>query len=137
MKYNLSNRFECEKCDVYYAKLKRDGKKIELTEKQKRTLSQNALFHVWVAVFAEFIGEVSIEACKTDVKRYLLGARERVSKITGKTEMEDYKTSEMSTKELSDFMDKFKIWAQTEGCYLPYWKEQGFDEMIEQYKNWI
>jgi hypothetical protein len=105
-------------------------------EKQKRTPSQNSLFHVWVAVFADYIGYESREECKKDIKRFFLGMRERVNRITGEIENDDFETSKMSTKELSDFMDRFKVWALTEyNCYLPYWKDAGYDEMIAEYKH--
>ena len=99
-----------------------------------RSLQASALFHVWIKVFADHIGEPSLERCKTDVKRHILGVKERMSAITGKVEIEDYKTSEMTTGELSSFMEKFKIWAKDEfGCRLPYWREQGYEQMIELY----
>ena len=136
MRYDLSNKLDVAKFDTYSERLKRDGKKVELTEKRKRTLSQNDTFHMWVAVFADFIGETNFEECKSDIKRHLLGMRERYSKITGKVEFEDFETSKMNTKEMSDFMDKFKIWAQQEGCYLPYWKDAGYEEMMQQYSRY-
>ena len=101
---------------------------------QKRSLHASALLHVWIKVFADHIGEPSVERCKTDVKRHILGVKERESKITGKVTAEDYKTSEMTTAELSDFMSKFKIWALCVfDCRLPFWREDGYEQMIEQY----
>ena len=134
MRFNLSNDYDVAKFDTYCTKLKRDKKNVELSDKQRRTIDQNALFHAWIKVFADFVGEVSIEACKQDIKRYFLGTKERVNRITGEVVIEDYKTSEMTTEQLADFMNKFKIWAQGEGCYLPYWKDAGFDEMISRYE---
>ena len=137
MKFNLANNFELEKYKTYSEKLIEKACIVELTEKKKkRTIDQNSLFHLWVAVFADFIGEPSKESCKRDVKRELLGQKVCKNIFTGQSEFEDYKTSEMTTKELGEFMDKFKIWAQTEyGCYLPYFGDAGYEEMIEQYKN--
>ena len=77
---------------------------------------------------------MSYEACKTDVKRRILGVKPRESIIAKGVIFEDYKTSEMTTAELANFMGKFKIWAKDEfGCILPYYREQGYEEMIEQY----
>ena len=135
MKFDLTNAFEREKAKVYFDKLHKKGCKIELSEKQKiRSIAANNLFHLWIAVFAEHIGELELDVVKRYVKRALLGTREVVIKATGETQVEDFKTSAMSTKELSDFMDKFKMWADTEfGCYLPYIFEPGYEEMIEHY----
>ena len=42
----------------------------------------------------------------------------------------------MTVQELSSFMDRMKAWAATDlGIYLPYWKNPGYEEMIEMYKN--
>ena len=42
----------------------------------------------------------------------------------------------MSTSELSSFMDKMKIWAQSElGCYLPYFGDPGYEEMASEYNG--
>lgn len=132
MIFKTDNTFERERAKVYFNKLISSGKTIEVTEKRKvRTLNQNALFHIWVQVIAEHVGYTSFENCKRDIKRTLLGTREEANRITGEIQQVDYKTSEMSTSELSSFMDKMKIWAQTElGCYLPYYGDPGYEEMI-------
>ena len=138
MKFDLTNAFEREKAKVYFDKLLKKECKIELSEKQKqRTLNQNSLFHLWIAVFAEHIGELELDVVKRYVKRALLGTREIVIKATGESQIEDFKTSAMSTKELSDFMDKFKMWADADfGCYLPYIFDPGYEEMIEHYSRY-
>ena len=42
----------------------------------------------------------------------------------------------MSASELSSFMDKMKIWAQSElGCYLPYFGDPGYEEMVAEYNG--
>ena len=135
MIFKTDNALERERAKVYFNKLISSGKTIEVTEKRKlRTLSQSALFHLWVQVIANHVGYTSLENCKRDIKRTLLGTREEVSRITGEIQQVDYKTSEMSTVELSSFMDKMKIWAQSElGCYLPYFGDPGYEEMMDRY----
>lgn len=103
-------------------------------KRKQRTLNQNALFHLWIQVIADHAGYTSLEDCKRDVKRALLGMREDMNKITGETQMVDYQTSSMTTSELSSLMDKMKVWAQTDlGCYLPYFGDPGYEEMYQQY----
>jgi len=135
MRYDFSNIFDCQKARVYLEKLISDKEKAELTKKnKKRTLSQNALFHVWVAVFAEFSGYESKDECKIQIKRKILGQYPKFNRLTGNEEMMDYETHLMDTKQLSDFMDKFKIWANVEfGCYLPYFGDAGYEEMVQKY----
>ncbi len=109
--------------------------KKNLTEEQQRTLRQNSTVHLWFSVFADEIG-CTHDECKRDVKRKLLGRKPVVNVITGETDWEDYKTSEMSVAELSSFMERFKIWANTDyGCYLPYWGDAGYEEMMREYRN--
>ena len=135
MIFDGSNPLDAERARTQLEYFIANGKKFEQKEKRKkRTLSQNALFHVWIKVFAEHTGELNLDDCKMDVKRCLLGMKERVNKLTGEVEACDYETSKMDTKELSDFMGKFKVWAQSEwGCYLPYKDDAGYDEMISMY----
>lgn len=133
---DLKNSFEVQKARVYLEKLITEGCKIELTKKQQiRTLSQNGLLHVWFTVFAEFAGYESMEDCKVDIKRTILGQKPKFNKLTGVEELRDYETHLMTTKELSNFMDKFKIWAKNEfGCYLPYYGDAGYEDMINHYR---
>lgn len=136
MIFKILKYSDWQKIIEYIDKLPGDKKFIaEIKEKrEKRTLDQNGLFHVWIKVFAEFTGERSLEACKRDVKRTLLGLKETVNIFTGEIQKEEYHTSEMDTKEMAELMTAFKEWAMSEwGCYLPYWKDAGYDDMINQY----
>ena len=102
----------------------------------KRTLDQNNLFHLWVSVIADDLGYTDKEACKRDIKRTILGQKEDVNRLTGEVIQVDYRTSEMTVSELASFMDKMKAWVGTDlGIYLPYWKDPGYEEMYQMYKN--
>lgn len=135
MVFNTRNAFDRERAITYFNKIIKSGEFIEVSMKRKqRTLNQNALFHLWIQVIADHAGYTSLEDCKRDVKRALLGMREDMNKITGETQMADYQTSSMTTSELSSLMDKMKVWAQTDlGCYLPYFGDPGYEEMYQQY----
>lgn len=138
MLFNLDSPLDQERARVRLESLIARRRVAELTEKtgRKRTSDQNALFHLWVSVIADELGYTDKERCKRDVKRTLLGQREDVNRLTGEVIQADYKTSEMTTQELSALMDKMKAWAQTDlGIYLPYWKDPGYEEMYRQYKN--
>lgn len=85
-------------------------------------------------MISDHIGYTSLEDCKRDVKRALLGMREDTNRITGERQKVDYQTSAMTTSELSSLMDKMKVWARTDlGCYLPYFGDPGYEEMYQQY----
>lgn len=135
MVFNTRNAFDRERAITYFNKIIKSGEFIEISMKRKqRTLNQNALFHLWIQVIADHAGYTSLEDCKRDVKRALLGMREDTNRITGERQKVDYQTSAMTTSELSSLMDKMKVWAQTDlGCYLPYFGDPGYEEMYQQY----
>ena len=145
MKYDGNNEFELKRAEIYFEKLVRNKAIFEirelkdkrsLTEEEQRTLQQNGTIHMWFAVVADFLGYTSKEECKKDVKRHILGQKEYYNRITQKVELTDYETHLMTIQELSSFMEKFKAWAQTDlGCYLPYFKDAGYEEMKQMYKN--
>jgi hypothetical protein len=137
MIFKLSNKFDAERARAYLSKLIARGGTAELTEKRPaRTLDQNALFHVWIAVFADFAGYESKADCKRDIKRVILGQREYVNRLTGEIERTDYETHLMDTKQMSVLMDRFKSWALSEqGCYLPFYGDIGYEEMMNEYYN--
>ena len=102
MVFNTRNAFDRERAITYFNKIIKSGEFIEVSMKRKqRTLNQNALFHLWIQVIADHAGYTSLEDCKRDVKRALLGMREDMNKITGETQMVDFQTSSMTTSELS------------------------------------
>lgn len=135
MVFNTRNAFDRERAITYFNKIIKSGEFIEVSMKRKqRTLNQNALFHLWIQVIADHAGYTSLEDCKRDVKRALLGMREDTNRITGERQKVDYQTSAMTTSELSSLMDKMKVWAQTDlVCYLPYFGDPGYEEMYQQY----
>lgn len=135
--YDTSNTLEKEQFKARASFLADSGKIVELSEKKpRRTNQQNRTIHMWFAVMADFLGYTSIEDCKRDIKRAILGQIEYRNEITGKVELKDYETHLMNISELSSFMDKFKIWAISElGCYLPYYGDAGYEEMTNEYKN--
>lgn len=135
MRFNLSNPLEASKAKVYLASLIKDcAKSVEITNKRKRTLSQNALFHVWIRCFADFIGETDIDYCRVSVVRAILGQKVKSNKFTNRTEYYDYRTSEMSTEQMTLLLDKFHAWAQTEyNLHLPLPEENGYDDMYNAY----
>ena len=135
MRYDLSKVLPLKNFELKCEECKRKGQVVELTVKSRpRSLNQNSLFHVWVKVFADYIGETDLEACKSMIKNHLLGRKIVQNRFNGQEEMQDFKTRELSNKQMSEFMDKFKAFAMAEyGCYLPYGNEEGYHEMLGEY----
>lgn len=110
---------------------------IEVIDRGKftnRTNQQNRTLHLWLRVLADYFGYTSLEECKRDIKREILGTVESVNRITGEITQEVQQTSKMSTKELSLFLDKLKTWAMAEhGVYLPMYTDAGYNELMQTY----
>lgn len=92
---------------------KLDKNSYTLTLSDNRTLQQNNKFHAMVRELADHLGELDIELLKKQIKKELGYYKEE------KVETEDTtyslivyeKTSEMSVRELAEFIKKFEIWA--------------------------
>lgn len=142
MIYNSLNAFDREKAKARFEKLIKKRATFDLTEKQNpkeadiRSGQQNKTVHLWFSVMADFFGYTSNDDCKRDAKRAILGQLSYDNPLTGKTELRDYETHLMTVSELGSFMNKFKIWALSDhGCYLPYFGDPGYDEMVQMHKN--
>lgn len=137
MHYDLSNSLDRECFKARVNKLYERGAKVELKEiRQKRTLSQNAIFHLWIGVIADAIGEYDRESVKRDVKQLFLGTSEAYNRFTGELIQVEAKTSKLSTEQMSDLLSRVQHWAREElGVYLPSPDDEGFAEMQERYTH--
>lgn len=81
--------------------------------KATRTLPQNNTVHKWFGEIAEFTGD-SPASVKEDLKQAFLP--QVPSHLTGKTRPKG--TSELSTMEMSDFMEQVQMVAANLGCPL-------------------
>lgn len=135
MHYDLQNALDRECFKARVKKLYEQGAKVELKEiRQKRTLSQNAIFHLWIALIADHIGEYDRESLKRDIKQLFLGSSEAYNRFTGETIQVEAKTSKLTTEQMSDLLSRVQHWAREElGIYLPSPEEAGFAEMQERY----
>ena len=98
---------------------------VEVRRKVKqRSNSQNATIHMWFGIIADFTGD-SEASVKGDIKAML--APQVESKIKA-GEFRPMDTSEMSTTESSEFMERLNAWAGSElGLLLPHPDDQGRD----------
>lgn len=98
---------------MYFSKLLEDGSKIELKKiAKRRTLNQNSYLHAILTLYATEWGW-SMEEAKTYIKRTL--------KYTYEKNGEEFLTSTslMNTKELTEFIDKFRNLSAHQGFYVP------------------
>ncbi len=110
---DLSIPEDCVKAHGYFDKLIKAGDAIELKKIHKnRTNKQNRYVH---ALFTLYGGEwgLTMEETKTVVKRELGYIYEK----NGQKFL--MHTSQMDTKELTEFIDRFRNMSADQGLYLP------------------
>lgn len=133
MKYDLTNPESLKKALAYFHMLQSSGAKCEIKKiHPKRSLSQNRYLHLLFGKYGLEFGW-TIEEAKLVVKEQLGYSYEKNGKVFSKS------TADMNTKELTDFIDKFRNMSATQGCYLPRPDEINFDleNEIQQYDNYL
>ena len=135
MKFDLKNEFWREKARAYLAKLIDKSAQVEITEKKpRRTINQNRYYWVLVQLFA-------IETGYTRDEAHAVIKRRDKSMVYRKNGLVFLKsTTELDTKEMSDYVERFRKWAALEGIDLP--DADGYranaceyDNLIEQHRN--
>jgi hypothetical protein len=110
---DLSISSDYQKARTYLGKLLNEKAKIELVKiHPKRTGKQNRYVHAIFALFGVHFG-YSVEESKTLIKRELGYVYEK----NGHEFLR--KTSEMTTKELTEFIDRMRNYSAANGCWLP------------------
>ena len=93
---------------------------ISVAEGSKRSIQQNKLFHMWVAIIA---GETGYS--KRDIKEYV--KREfltpKIHKFRGQI-IESYETRDLKVNEFTDFLKAISAFADENGWYLPHPEDQ-------------
>ncbi|MCE6993105.1 hypothetical protein LZG72_28605 [Dyadobacter sp. CY323] len=82
--------------------------------KEKRTLSQSALYWMWIDIIANYSGD-SKEAVHQDMGYHFLPRM--ISKQTGNAY--PISTTKLNTKDMVEYMEKVKALAGTMGIVLP------------------
>jgi len=109
--------------------------------RESRSLSQNALFHVWVGKLSEYL--ISKGRCKADkkfskdlLKHTFLGYEdsEMVNALTGEISIASLlkKTSDLDVGEMTHFMDKCYSWCLGIGLMLPIPENSEYNQLINQ-----
>jgi len=94
-----------------------DGEYVVQVRKATRSLSQNNLYWKWVEILAESFGY-----SKAEMHEALLGEFSypmTYKNISGKPSRRVLRTSEMTTKDMKNYMDDIKIFADEHGIILP------------------
>lgn len=103
--------------------MRRLGHGVEVTEKEKpRTVQQNALYWKWVEAIGNYVG-YSRRQLHHMFKKHFLGM-DRWQGRNGEWYEEPKSTTELNTKEFTEYLGKVEIYANQAGVMLPtkdYW----------------
>lgn len=136
MEYDLNHPVDLARFETRVLSLKLNKKRIELTEiRQNRTIKQNSYLHVVLSLYGIDSG-YTLEEAKTLFKR-LAGL---VYEKDGNKFLKS--TSDMDTKELTDFIEFIREKSSIEGCYIPTSEEYltnkySIDKEIDNHKNYL
>lgn len=120
MKFIICDTQRLQNCITHISNLPTDkGLAVEIYEiKKKRSLDQNALFHKWVMIIADFCG-YSPEGMKTAIKRKILGMNEFTDPLTGEVSYMDYSTAKLTKEQFTNLMTETQVIAGDLGLILP------------------
>ncbi len=144
MLFNLSNLVDKQKAITRFKILLDKKATIDLTEKNTRTPKQNKYLHLLINYFACIMGEES-EYCK--IHHFKIGANkalfeyERINKVTGEFRLALKSSKDLSTKEMTLAIDRFKDYSAKNGIHLPDATQKDFitevTQEIERNKQWL
>jgi len=129
MRFNSSIPYQRENAINYFQKLIEEKRRFEIKRIfEGRTIQQNSYLHLLFSLYGLHFG-LTLEEAKQDIKRDL-------GYTYIKNEREYFKhTSEMNTKELTDFIEKFRSYSSTLGLYLPKPNEISDEQLNEIDRN--
>lgn len=110
--------------------------------REKRTLSQNSLFHLWMSTLSKSLidkgrSDATPEFCKDLMKHTFLGYKrvERVNAVTGEKQTIDSlkHTSKTDVGEMTYFMDQVYAWCADKGIFLEIPEDSEYNKLrLEQ-----
>lgn len=121
MQYNLNSELDRQRFKVKVKQLWTKGGIVEVTEKRRRTLNQNAYAHLCFSALAIEIGE-SAEYVKQEVFKRIcnpdLFLVTKENPILGTIEVLR-SSRDLTTHEMSVAIDRYRKWCAEQGVYIP------------------
>lgn len=116
MKYNLKDTDVLRNLIAELGNLPLNKFEVLIREK-KRSLDQNALYHVWIAQISKDTGYTKDQLHYSFKKEFL--GEELKKDIYGRPYLQPKSTTKLKKGEFSDFMEKVQIYAIQQGITLP------------------
>ena len=130
MIYNLRNETQRTKAKEYLKKCFENGDRIEVVKRFfKRSISQNSYLHLILSWYGLEFG-YTLEEAKTIYKNINF----ETYTYQKKNQMFCKSSTELTTKEMTDTIEKFRNNSALNGCYLPAPNEQ---DKLDYLKNEI
>lgn len=111
MIYRLSDDIDREKATARWDALMKKGATVELSEKTRRSLSQNAYLHLLLGVLALHIGE-RMDYVKEAIFKQVINPETFIVRRNGMTYLRS--TSKLEKEEMADCITRLKVWALQE-----------------------
>lgn len=122
MQYNLSSEYDKQRLRVRLDALVKRGAIISVTEKTKRTRSQNAYLHLVIGVVAMETGN-SLDYVKQEYFKKVVNPSvfivEKEDALLGRKVKVVRSSADLNPEEMSTAIDRFKRWAAENGIYIP------------------
>lgn len=136
MKFRVSDESGRNHVMAYLSKLQ-DGKVYDVSitlHREKRTVSQNRLYRLWISVISDETGESDRDALHNAIKATLLGTKEV---CVGEFKAEaPISTASLNTEQFTLFLERLEAWANTElGIVLPRPSDMWWDDLVSKYEN--
>lgn len=133
MLYDLSNELDRKRAAARWDFLMGKNAAVELTEHVSRTNSQNAYLHVLLGVLAMEFGE-RLEYVKQNYYKELVNPTLYVIKKEDKfmgDRIELRSSRDLTKEEMTESIDRLKVWASEQGIYLPDAEDKALIARIE------
>jgi len=142
MKYDFKHTDQQHKAHQYLLKLIERESKAELKNiPDKRSISQNAYFHVLINLFAIEYGDTANYVKQTLLKEIVcleIFKTTHTNRKTGEIRGDWRSSADLDSKEMTQVIDKFRTWSSmTAGIYLPSAEEHKTDWItyLQQIEN--
>lgn len=133
MLYDLSNQLDRKRAAARWEFLMNKSAAVELTEHVSRTNSQNAYLHVLLGMLAMEFGE-RIEYVKQNYYKELVNPELFVTRKDDRflgQRVELRSSRDLTKEEMTESINRLKVWAAEQGIFLPDADEKAFIARIE------
>ena len=131
MIYNLANELDRRRFAARVERLTSAQAVVELTEKAPRSINQNSYLHLILGVVAMETGNTLEDTKRVYFKQLCnpgIFCQEKTDDLGNKVDTLR-SSADVTKEEMSTAIDRFKMWAASNGIYIP---EPGDEELLRE-----